>query len=443
MREAVVVFIDPEPLAASPDAASSEPADGAAASEASELALLGTYFWIGLVMLAAVALSLTRFGQLVREVWTLRRLKGVLPPVSKATRERVIAPLEERFAVAWRSVDYRVAPPRAMPMTFGGRRPVVVLPRHLLAEGAQSDLCLALTHELVHVRRRDYLARWAERLVDAFFAASPLTRHLLEEIGRYRELACDAEVMQQTEAPGAYASMLARQVFSGQQAAAPAALGMAHSSSFIKTRLKEMERFTRNALPNGAPYGISLFTGMLVLGLVSTGVFLTACSEQPFPTLPTEKNAGQIQISQGVRLDTKVKFEHVSYDSALVDAKENHNGDLLIYFFQEGSRNHQQVLSQALNNERLAQYMNENFARIAIDTATPEGQKILSRFRGDLPSWDFITVHRRTDSDSTGVGMHGWGNIEDQEDVERWLTSLRNVKEGRDILEGLRDSLRK
>lgn len=133
-------------------------------------------------------------------------------------------------------------------------------------------------------------------------------------------------------------------------------------------------------------------------------------------------------FAQGVLLDAKVEFGHVSYDSAKVDAKENYNGDLLIYFFQEEGKNHQEVLSRALNNDTLARYMNENFARIAVDTAAPEGKEVLSLFRKDLPDWDFITVQRTGKSEPAGISMHGWGNIQDAEDVDRWLEKLRSVK---------------
>ena len=136
-------------------------------------------------------------------------------------------------------------------------------------------------------------------------------------------------------------------------------------------------------------------------------------------------------FAQGTLLDAQVRFEHVSYDSALVD-KENYGGDLLIYFFQRESNNHQAVLSRALNHEKLTRYINEHFARIAIDTATPEGRDVLRLFRDDLPHWDFILVQyteATKESEPVGRGMHGWGNIHDEGDVASWLGRLRRAKE--------------
>lgn len=260
----------------------------------SPLALPGLHFWMGLLTVAAAGLALWRLGRLMRETWTLSRFRDALAPVSEATRREIIIPLEGQLGLSPGTVTYGAAPAGTMPVTFGWTRPVVALPNDLLEEegnrGSGEILRMAVLHELVHVRRRDYLLRWVERVVDALFAASPLTRYLVQSIGRYRELVCDREVIEEAAAPGAYASMLAGHlVRSGRSA--PAALSMARSSSFVKTRIEALHRAAQSNQLSATPYRTGFSVSVLVLVGISACVFLTACSE--LPPAASEMNRAQ------------------------------------------------------------------------------------------------------------------------------------------------------
>jgi beta-lactamase regulating signal transducer with metallopeptidase domain len=265
----------------------------------SPLAFPGLHFWMGLLTMAAAGLALWRLGRLMRETWALRRFRDALAPVSEATRREIIIPLEGQLGLSPGTVTYGAAPAGTMPVTFGWTHPVVALPNDLLEEEGHRRsgeiLRMAVLHELVHVRRRDYLLRWVERVVDALFAASPLTRYLVQSIARYRELACDWEVVKETAAPGAYASMLAGHlVRSGRSA--PAALSMARSSSFVKTRIEALHRAAQSTQPSTTPYRTSFSVSVLVLVGISACVFLTACSE--LTTAVSEANHAQEDAQQ-------------------------------------------------------------------------------------------------------------------------------------------------
>lgn len=249
------------------------------------------YFWTGLFLLGALSLSATRVGRLVSEVWMLRRYRHALPLVPETVRARAIAPLERRFGFTESHVEYRVAPAHAMPVTFGWWQPVVALPRTLFSNNssARSELCMTLLHELTHARRRDYRARWIERIVDALFAASPLTRHLVRSIGQCRELICDQVVVQKTNAPAEYASLLVRMGATSRPGSGPLrpALQMRGPSSFLKKRLAVMERFTRESPSySSAPRPSTRILSLGVLALVATAVVLAACSEQVMTSDP-------------------------------------------------------------------------------------------------------------------------------------------------------------
>lgn len=291
-REVVAAWTrsDPAPAASTPILS---PESTARVMPKSVVPLLKSlYFWTGLFMLGALGLSIKRVGRLASEVWTLRRYRRALPLVPAADRARIIAPLERRFGFTKGHVEYRVAPAHAMPVTFGWWQPVVALPRTLFSSNssARSELRMTLLHELTHVRRRDYLARWAERIVDTLFAASPLTRHLVRSIGQCRELICDEAVVRKTNAPAEYASLLVRMGATSRAGSGPLrpALQMRGPSSFLKKRLAAMERFTRESLSySSAPRPSTCLLSLGVLALVATAVFLTACSEQVMTSAPS------------------------------------------------------------------------------------------------------------------------------------------------------------
>jgi beta-lactamase regulating signal transducer with metallopeptidase domain len=253
--------------------------------------LASYYFWVGFLSVGALFLTLKRIGGLAGEAWALGRLRRSLSPVPVETRVQIITPLEQQLGLAGRQIEYRVAPTRAVPITFGWWRPIVVLPRLLFNDdsSARSELRMTLLHELTHVRRRDYLARWTERIVDALFAASPLTRHLVHSIGRCRELICDQSVVQKTNAPAEYASLLVRMgATSCAGSGSPlSALQMRGPSSFLKERLTAMERFSREPpSQSAAPRPSTRILSLGVLTLVATAVFLAACSEQVMTSDP-------------------------------------------------------------------------------------------------------------------------------------------------------------
>lgn len=130
--------------------------------------------------------------------------------------------------------------------------------------------------------------------------------------------------------------------------------------------------------------------------------------------------------AQGVFMDsTGVKFTHIDYQDAVADANEHYDGDLFIYFFRNHSDNHRDVVSNGLANDTLSEYVNSNFARIAVDTSTDEGEAILKEFREDLPDWDFMVLRS---SDASYRTMHGWGNVGNGSSAANWLTGMQDFK---------------
>ena len=83
------------------------------------------------------------------------------------------------------------------PVTFGWFRPVVLLPESF-AKAHPDTQSAVLTHELVHVERRDWLWTVAEEIIRSVLWFHPAVRWLVNRIQLARELVVDREVVNRT-----------------------------------------------------------------------------------------------------------------------------------------------------------------------------------------------------------------------------------------------------
>jgi TonB family protein len=147
-----------------------------------------------------IALAIVVFGTLCRLFWLgvgfyrLRRLRLASRPIA--------APLP------WPSAaELRIGDAVASPVTFGLRRPVILLPAQFPSldwRAQQAILC----HELLHVDRADWAFTIAEELVRAAFWFHPAIWWLLGEIQLAREQAVDRAVVELTQAKDEYVDAL-------------------------------------------------------------------------------------------------------------------------------------------------------------------------------------------------------------------------------------------
>ena len=194
--------------------------------------LLGVGF---VLVLAAAAVALHRVGRSLLEV---RRLARSVEPIRD---EKVLSLADQVFRQVGvgKPVAFAMGPEGTVPMTFGWRAPVVVVPADLLAD--QDGLRMALRHELVHVRRRDYPWAVAEAAVAALFACHPLMPVLARQVADLRERSCDLEVTSALKHPAAYGELLVAMAGRVRSQLLVAA-GIAPPPSKLRQRLETMTR---------------------------------------------------------------------------------------------------------------------------------------------------------------------------------------------------------
>lgn len=157
---------------------------------------------LGALWLLGAALGLSRWCAGIARVRRLRA-RGVAAPAR------------------WRSLAGRLgrrlsAPPARLlvvdgldsPGAVGWRAPAVLVPRAVLEALPAAQVARLIAHELLHVRRRDYLANAAQALVEALLFFHPATWWLAHSARIEREHCCDDGAAALSGDPVTYARAL-------------------------------------------------------------------------------------------------------------------------------------------------------------------------------------------------------------------------------------------
>lgn len=115
-----------------------------------------------------------------------------------------------------RNIALRVSDAVESPLTIGWLKPMIILPLAAINQLNPNELEALLLHELVHIRRYDYLVNHALVLSRAVLCFNPFIWLLYEETILYREISCD-DVVRCQEDTGVYAGALFRMAQLQQQ----------------------------------------------------------------------------------------------------------------------------------------------------------------------------------------------------------------------------------
>jgi len=161
---------------------------------------------------------------LVRVGWIGRRSRLA----ADGRVRRIAAQTMERLGVT-RQVKVIEAAGQAMPMTWGVRRPVILLPVNAV-EWSDDRLRAVLAHELAHVKRNDVLTQLVARMACALYWFHPLIWIAARRLREERELACDDMVL----AAGSRASDYAQQLLDFARTLRPARFTAATSVAMAR-----------------------------------------------------------------------------------------------------------------------------------------------------------------------------------------------------------------
>ena len=222
-----------------------------------------------------VAKALPTVGPIVLWIWACGAIAGLAWLLAGACRVRQMrrrsttASLEPdvdemRIALAPRA-EFRWSNDVQQPVTFGIRRPVVLLPRRfeeLTHDAKRAVAC----HELLHIKRRDWLWTVLEAHVRGLFWFHPAVWWLLDRVHLLREQVIDQLVVERTSTPRDY--MLALMMFADSErptALSSAFLRRRHLKSRLSQLVKEKHMSARRLLCTMAAlvlivYGVTIAT---------------------------------------------------------------------------------------------------------------------------------------------------------------------------------------
>lgn len=221
----------------------------------------------------------TGFGRLAR----LRRdsvgAPAAVEPVLAAARQEVGA-----------HAEFRISKSAPTPITFGLRRPIVLLPAGLGSMGAETQRAI-VCHELIHVRRRDWTWCLAEEFVRTLLWFHPAIWWLIERIHLTREQLVDQAVIELTASRERYVEALlhvAQLKIEPKLIPAPLFLRRGLLKKRVAEILKETTMTTRRLILCLAVSAGALF----LVARAATSIFPLRVHAQEFSSAP-------IQVVQG------------------------------------------------------------------------------------------------------------------------------------------------
>src|SRR2546422_8245396 len=196
----------------------------------------------------------------------------------------------------------------AMPMTWGIRRPTILLPAEAGSWTADRRRDVLL-HELAHVKRHDFLIQLIARTACAVYWFHPLVWLAATRLREERERACDDHVLRAGATPSTYATHLleiARDLRAAR-ATAPASVAMARPAQ-LATRLIDVldtgrSRETLSAR-SALPAWIAAIAVVVPLAAAAPRVAeptSVSSSIDTIPRVPARRTAGKRRGGPAVR----------------------------------------------------------------------------------------------------------------------------------------------
>lgn len=257
------------------------------------------YSWATVVWTMLAAGALARLSWLVLGMVRLRGLRKGARPLVEATTDRIP-----------REVSVRLSGDIDGPVMFGWRRPLILLPETFLKSDSETRQAV-LTHELIHIERRDWLWTVGEELLRGLFWFHPAFAWLIGRIQLTREQVVDREAVARTGSREAYLRALVeitKARLSPAIAAAPAFVRRRHFKARIKTLLED----------------VSMTKSRLMVSIVGMAALLGAAavvSISHFPLQAAPQSGTDVhRVSDGVSAPRLIKKVEPAYTNEATEA---------------------------------------------------------------------------------------------------------------------------
>lgn len=215
------------------------------------------------------------------------------------------------------------------PVVIGYFKPMILIPLGMLAGLSTQQLESIIIHELVHIRRRDYVVNLLQSLLETIFFFNPFVWIISNIIRREREHCCDDAVIAINGNPLAYAHALAA-LEEARLSRAGLALSFAENKNELLNRIKRiMEKSVK-------PYSLRdriVPLILLVTGLIcASWITITSGDFEPSQEPSVSNNASPIAADTTIRIERSGNYYRKSITTIGEDGKpheevvEEYNG---------------------------------------------------------------------------------------------------------------------
>jgi len=221
-------------------------------------------------------------------LWRLRGLRRSGRPLPSG-----LPPIQQAQALVGVGAEFYGSDATDVPITFGLRRPAVLLPEAVLAMPAATQQAI-VCHELLHVRRKDWAWAVVEECAKALLWFHPAIAWLVSRIQLVREQAVDRAVVALSSSREDYVgALLAVARARPQSSLVPAPPFLRRSR--LKQRVAEIleegtmsrTRLTTNLLASGVVVALSLAAGLRLFPLEARAA---ASDDKPIQVLRGGEN---------------------------------------------------------------------------------------------------------------------------------------------------------
>lgn len=223
---------------------------------------------------------------------------------------------------------------------FGFVRPRLLLPKGMVEALSREELRHVFLHELGHLKRHDIWLGWLSSILQALHWFNPLVWLAFYRMRADRELACDAFVLDHTQADESrnYGRTIVNLLERFSQARRlPAMAGILETKSQLKRRITLIAQFKKNSY-RWSPLSLAL---IIILGCISlpdakrTKVAATTVAPQVNSAGATETTVGMQQLKQSLpNLEESISGTWLFYTTPQGGIE---NGPNPIYIWNEGS----------------------------------------------------------------------------------------------------------
>jgi beta-lactamase regulating signal transducer with metallopeptidase domain len=376
---------------------------------------------VGIAILFGIVVRLTFF---VLGLLKLRQLRNGSSAISAGAE--LTGVFEKARLLIGARAECRVSAQVESPVTFGFIAPVILLPERFSQLDPESQAAV-LCHELLHVRRRDWLHHLAEEILRVWFWFHPGILWLVSRVRLSREQVVDEQVIKLTQARKSYVQALLEFTDRSAVAAVPAPLflGERQLVERVSLMLKEV-RMSRTRLIASLS---AIACALALAGIFAVSVFPLKAGPRPqtapqaAPSAPAETLASRPVVSANTiwigRVTRGVMAVQVSGGGTLIPA--NSSGRLVAEVLIGGDVQSEVHLSQSalvrtnrgiieghVENLGLADSNGNPWFDIALDSPLPPGigaNTTVAAFITVAEIKDAVYIQHPAGQDSADVAM--------------------------------------